>query len=84
MLDQTALVQRILAAPDRRSHTAPPLGAYRTFQVPIADIASTAGLTMPELVDADVLQLAGAARTSAQRATTGRIELSHHDDMVLT
>ena len=84
VLDQTALVQRILAAPDRQAHTAPPLGAYRTFQVPIADIASTAGLAMPDLVEADVLQPAGAARNSAQRATGGRIELSQYDDMVLT
>ncbi len=84
MLDQTPLVRRILAAPDRQAHTAPPLGAYRTFQVPVADIANMADLAMPDLVDADVLQLAGTAHASAQRATGGRIELSHYDDMVLT
>jgi endonuclease G, mitochondrial len=32
---------------------APPLGPFRTFQVPIADIAALTGLTMPELVAAD-------------------------------
>src|SRR5690606_28772177 len=32
---------------------APPLGPFRTFQVPIADIAALTGLTMPELIAAD-------------------------------
>ncbi|WP_082589636.1 DNA/RNA non-specific endonuclease [Agromyces sp. Soil535] len=32
---------------------APPLGPFRTFQVPIADIAALTGLAMPELVAAD-------------------------------
>ncbi|MFD4421921.1 DNA/RNA non-specific endonuclease [Agromyces sp. NPDC058484] len=31
----------------------PPLGPFRTFQVPIGDIAALAGLTMPDLVAAD-------------------------------
>ena len=32
---------------------APPLGPFRTFQVPIADIAALTRLAMPELVVAD-------------------------------
>jgi len=32
---------------------APPLGPFRTFQVPIADIAAATGLVMPDLVAAD-------------------------------
>jgi len=32
---------------------APPLGPFRTFQVPIADIAALTRLAMPELVAAD-------------------------------
>ena len=32
----------------------PPLGPFRTFQVAIADIAQLTGLTIPELVEADV------------------------------
>ena len=32
---------------------APALGPFRTFQVPIADIAALTGLAMPELVAAD-------------------------------
>ena len=34
---------------------APPLGPFRTFQVPVSDVAALAGLVMPELVAADVL-----------------------------
>ncbi len=34
---------------------APPLGPFRTFQVPVADVAGLTGLAMPELVAADVL-----------------------------
>lgn len=84
VLDQTPLVGRILAAPDRQAQTTPPLNAYRTFQVPIADSASTADLTMPDLIDSDVLQLAGAAHTNAQPSTIDWIELTHYDDIVLT
>ncbi|PCE16207.1 endonuclease [Microbacterium sp. SZ1] len=50
VLDQSELVdtaEGMLAAP--------PLGAYRTFQVPIADIASTTGIDLGPLTDADVL-----------------------------
>ena len=31
----------------------PPLGPFRTFQVPIADIAAATGLVMPDLIAAD-------------------------------
>lgn len=34
---------------------APPLGPFRTFQVPVADVAALTGLAMPELIAADVL-----------------------------
>lgn len=34
---------------------APDVGPFRTFQVPIADVAALTGLEMPELVDADRL-----------------------------
>ena len=42
----------------------PPLGPFKTFQVPVRDIADLTGLTMPVLLDADILQpaSAGAAR----------------------
>lgn len=54
ILDQSDLVdtsEGILAAP--------PLGAFRTFQAPIADIAAMTGIDFGDLPDADVL----AART---------------------
>lgn len=50
VLDQSELVdtaEGILAAP--------PLGAFRTFQVPIAEIRSVTGLDLGPLPDADVL-----------------------------
>lgn len=50
LLDQSELVESadgLLAAP--------PLGAFRTFQVPIADIAQATGVGFGPLVDADVL-----------------------------
>jgi endonuclease G len=34
---------------------APPLGPFRTFQVPVSDVAGLTGLVMPELVAADVM-----------------------------
>ncbi|MFF2371992.1 DNA/RNA non-specific endonuclease [Agromyces sp. NPDC058110] len=54
VLDQTPLVdtsQVVSPAPGE----VPPLGPFRTFQVPIADIAAITGLVMPDLVAADVL-----------------------------
>ena len=83
VLDQTELVQRILTAPDRKPRTTPPLGAYKTFQVPIADIARTAELTMPDLVEADVLQLAGVHGAAAQPVSRPWVTLRSHADIVL-
>jgi len=55
VLDQIDLVKPILAAEGARE-AAPPLGPFKTFQVPIRDIADLTGLTMPVLLDADILQ----------------------------
>ncbi|KQM82078.1 DNA/RNA non-specific endonuclease [Agromyces sp. Leaf222] len=54
VLDQSPLVETsevVAPAPGE----VPPLGPFRTFQVPIADIAAITGLSMPDLVAADVL-----------------------------
>ncbi|GAA1956970.1 DNA/RNA non-specific endonuclease [Agromyces allii] len=54
VLDQSPLVDTsevVAPAPGE----VPPLGPFRTFQVPIADIAAITGLAMPDLVAADVL-----------------------------
>ncbi|GAA1826160.1 DNA/RNA non-specific endonuclease [Agromyces salentinus] len=54
VLDQSPLVDTsevVAPAPGE----VPPLGPFRTFQVPIADIAAITGLSMPDLIEADVL-----------------------------
>ena len=88
MLDQTDLIAPILAADALASDAEPPpLGAYRTFQVPLLDIANAAGMRMPELASADVLQPAPAGTTAttepAGPAGTPWIELTSLDDIRL-
>lgn len=61
VLDQSALIDtRQARAP--RGGEAPPLGPFRTFQAPIAEIAALAGVTMPDLVAADRMPSTVAAR----------------------
>ena len=58
VLDQSDLVdtaQGVLATP--------PLGAFRTFQVPIADVGALTGVDLGPLIDADVLSARGARDT---------------------
>ncbi|WP_194397960.1 DNA/RNA non-specific endonuclease [Microbacterium atlanticum] len=50
VLDQSALIDVRQGA-----LSVPPLGAFRTFQVPIADIEELAGVDLGPLVEADVL-----------------------------
>ncbi|GAA1793495.1 DNA/RNA non-specific endonuclease [Agromyces lapidis] len=54
VLDQSPLVDTSEVRPPEPG-AVPPLGPFRTFQVPVADVAALAGLEMPELVAADVL-----------------------------
>ena len=71
VLDQTELVDTrdgLLAAP--------PLGAFRTFQVPVADIAAMTGIDLGILAEADVLPVP-AARDEGWRM------LQTRDDIVL-
>ncbi len=63
VLDQTGLIPSAVA-------TAAPLGAFRTFQVPIADIAELTGIDFGPLPDADVLSPAS-ARPGAWKELTG-------------
>ena len=51
VLDQTPLVEEVVAAPSSRS--VPPLGGFRTFQVPIADVGDLTHLDFGSLVAAD-------------------------------
>ena len=62
VLDQSALVHA-----EEETLTVAPLGAFRTFQVPIADIATVTGVDLGPLIGADVLVRAG-ARDSGWRA----------------
>jgi len=50
VLDQSELIDVVQGA-----LAVPPLGAFRTFQVPIADIAALSGIDLGALVAADVL-----------------------------
>jgi len=68
LLDQTPQLDdvdlgtaRALAAGDP-----PPLGPFRTYQVPVAEIARETSLAMPALAAADVMAAAPGARRSAQ------------------
>ena len=54
---------------------APPLGPFRTFQVPIADIAALTGLTMLDLVAAD--------RMPPTIAAAGWRRVEHFDEILL-
>jgi len=89
VLDQTDLIGPILAADALAAGAQPPpLGAYRTFQVPLVDIADAAGVRMPELVAADVLQPAPAGTAavtaaSSDSASAPWIELTSLDDIRL-
>lgn len=67
VLDQTPSLGPILERPVRAESDPPPLGPYRTFQVPVADIASETGLEMGELIDADRYAPVAAAREGASR-----------------
>jgi endonuclease G len=55
VLDQAPLVEDADLGPTATGRRAgvPALGPFRTFQVPIADLAALTGLVMPELIDAD-------------------------------
>jgi endonuclease G len=52
LLDQTALVGGL---PETAADEPPPLGPFRTFQVPIADITALTGLDLDQLVAVDRL-----------------------------
>ena len=65
ILDQIELVQPILSAALRDDGE--PLGAFKTFQVPVQDIATLTGLSMPTLVVADVFAPVAAGVSPGER-----------------
>jgi endonuclease G len=87
ILDQTPLVHDLdtVLAEAAAAGKAPPLGAFRTFQVPIADIAVLAGVDLDQLILVDRL---GAPATGETPPAPGRtsstwVELGSLDDVVL-
>ncbi|WP_353826877.1 DNA/RNA non-specific endonuclease [Agromyces sp. SYSU T0242] len=78
LLDQSPLVR--LDARERERVAAgaaevPDLGPFRTFQVPVSEIAAATGLSMPELAAADRMPVAA--------AVAGPRELSGPEDLIL-
>ncbi len=84
LLDQSAQLDdidlgRSSAIDDRQDATAvPPLGPFRTFQLPILDLASLTGLDFGALASADVLEPAPA---TVRPDTDTWIELSGPSDL---
>jgi endonuclease G, mitochondrial len=78
VLDQTPELPDLPAATARaeRAGDPPPLGPYRTYQVPIADIATLTGLDLGPLVSADrlpsVVTVSADMLTSDTAAESGR------------
>ncbi|MGA9870119.1 MAG: DNA/RNA non-specific endonuclease [Rhodococcus sp. (in: high G+C Gram-positive bacteria)] len=79
ILDQTPSLGPIVDRPARAESDAPPLGPYRTFQVPVVDIASATGLDLDELTRVDRYAPVAAARAEARRWT----ELNEFASIVL-
>jgi endonuclease G len=81
VLDQTPLVDHLPDALARAQAAGqpPPLGPFRTFQVPITDIAGLTGLALDQLVAVDRFDAtAASARTSAP---DGWMPLRSFDDI---
>jgi endonuclease G len=82
LLDQTPMGDDLGAAIEETvPGQLPPLGPFRTFQVPIADIAALAGVALDQLVAVDLLQ--SAVTGAAPGEPTPWIELQSLDDVVL-
>jgi endonuclease G, mitochondrial len=61
----------------------PPLGAYRTFQVPIADIAALTGVALDQLAAVDLLHAEPSLAPPRPGETGGSwVELRSFDDVV--
>ncbi|MFC5931901.1 DNA/RNA non-specific endonuclease [Cryobacterium melibiosiphilum] len=73
VLDQSPQLENIdldtVRAPALMYGTPPPLGPYRTYQVPIVDIIDLTGLTLTALSEADVYARAPAIRKDTDRRT---------------
>jgi endonuclease G len=88
VLDQTPLVQDLEAAIEEAAAAGeiPPLGPFRTFQVPIADIAALTGLGLDQLAAVDRLKTAPAPAEEPPapgQAGGGWVQLSSLHDVRL-
>src|SRR3954447_14188565 len=87
ILDQTPLVHDLDAAlaEAAAAGAVPPLGAFRTFQVPIADIAVLAGVDLDQLILVDRLNAPATGETPPPPGGTSStwVQLSSLDDLVL-
>lgn len=82
VVDQTPQLADLPDVPQPRvTDEAPPLGPFRTFQVPIRDIAALTGLGLDQLAAADRMPIASAL-PSARVTTTWR-ELHSPEDLDL-
>jgi endonuclease G len=88
LLDQTPLVDDLgaMLAEAADAGEPPPLGAYRTFQVPIADIATLTGLALDQLVAVDRMPVTpGPAEAPEPGQVSGRwVELRSLEDVQLS
>jgi endonuclease G len=87
ILDQTPLVHDLdtVLAEAAAAGEVPPLGEFRTFQVPIADIAVLAGVDLDQLILVDRLNAPATGETPPPPGGTSStwVELTSLDDLVL-
>ena len=87
ILDQTPLVDDLDAvlAAAAAAGAVPPLGEFRTFQVPIADIAVLTGVDLDQLILVDRLgaPVTGETPPPPGRTSSTWVELGSLDDVVL-
>jgi hypothetical protein len=68
VVDQTPQLKDLPHVPEPRvldDGGAPPLGPFRTFQVPIGDIAELTGLELSQLIAVDRMPIASALRSTS-------------------
>jgi endonuclease G len=86
LLDQSPLVKDLPAAFAEAAATGavPPLGPFRTFQVPIADLATVSGVPLDQLAAVDLLPAEPSLVPPLPGETAaGWVELSSLQDVVL-
>ncbi len=85
VLDQTPQLDDIDLAEARAAAVGepPPLGPYRTYQVPISDIAELTGLELGQLIAADRLATAPIPHGTTDDDHPGWVRLQSRDDIVL-